>query len=127
MPPDASGIDVGRCVDVAGYSFKWCEVSYRCVNGWAYAPLPGYGAAGGSAEGETYRVFGVAGDDVLNMREGPGTGYPIVTAIPPNGRGIAVSHCSAAAGSSNKWCSIAWQGMNGWASACCLAGEQSGL
>ena len=37
MPPDATGIDVGRCIDVAGYSFKWCEVSYRCVKGWAYA------------------------------------------------------------------------------------------
>jgi uncharacterized protein YraI len=127
IPPNGDGVGVGRCTNVSGYSFQWCEVRYRCVSGWAYARyLEEGGASTATTEGETYRVFGIAPDDVLNMREGPGTAYPIVTEIPPDGRGIEVSHC-AATGSANKWCQIDWQGMSGWASSCCLAGEQSGL
>ena len=124
IPPGAGGIGVGRCVAVEGYRSPWCEVRYSCVSGWSYARY--LEEAGGTATEETYRVYGVAADDVLNMRSGPSTGYPIVAAIPPNGRGVAISSCRRIAGYSNKWCLVAWQGVSGWASACCLAGESSG-
>ncbi len=127
MPPDAQGIGIGRCVNVAGYIAQWCEVRYQCIAGWAYARyLTGGGSSISASTPETYRVVGVAGNDVLNMRTGPGTGHGIVTGIPPNGTGVRVSGCQAVSGYSSKWCTVTWQGISGWASACCLAGERTG-
>ncbi|MGH6924509.1 MAG: caspase family protein [Propylenella sp.] len=126
MPPGAQGIGIGRCVNVAGYSQPWCEVRYRCVAGWSYSRYLSAAAGGSPSAPETFRVVGVASNDVLNMRSGPGTGYGIVAEIPPNGAGIAVSACQPVTGFSSKWCTVTWQGVSGWASACCLAGERTG-
>jgi uncharacterized caspase-like protein/uncharacterized protein YraI len=137
IPPAASGVSVGRCMRVEGYLYPWCEVSYQCDRGWAYgrylADLRGNqpAFAGGSLAAipsgpETYRVTGVRGDDVLNMRSGPGTGFPIVVPIPPDGTGVTVYSCRPVAGFGAKWCETAWRGYRGWASACCLVGERTG-
>lgn len=142
IPPNGRGVTVGSCQSVAGYDYPWCKVSYDCIDGWAYGryladadgnppglagggnrpaliPLPDRGA-------ETFRVTGVENWDVLNMRAGPGTGYPIVVAIPPDGSGVTVHSCNRVAGFAAKWCRTTWQGYSGWASACCLVGERSG-
>lgn len=126
MPPGAQGIGIGNCVDVAGYRYPWCEVRYKCVSGWSYSRYLGPADGGSASVPETYRVIGVANNDVLNMRSGPSTRYGIVAEIPPNGSGIAVSACRSVSGYTNKWCTVTWQGISGWASACCLAGEQTG-
>jgi carboxyl-terminal processing protease len=142
IPPDGSGITVGSCQSVNGYDYPWCRVSYDCIDGWAYGRYladaggnrPGLGEGGTRPAllplpdrgGETYRVTGVENWDVLNMRSGPGTGYPIVVAIPPDGSGVTVHSCSRVAGFAAKWCRTTWQGYSGWASACCLVGERSG-
>ena len=138
----AGGVSVGSCVSVKNYEYPWCKVSYDCIDGWAYGryladqggnrpslagasnliKLPGQGGAGG----ETYRITGVENWDVLNMRSGPGTNYPIVVAIPPDGSGVTVHSCRQVSGFAAKWCRTTWQGFSGWASACCLVGERTG-
>lgn len=132
MPPGARGVGVGRCVNVAGYRSPWCEVRYKCSAGWSYSRYLSQASASPapspapSPSAETYRVVGVAGNDVLNMRSGPGTGYGIVAEIPPYGTGVSVSGCRAVSGFKSKWCAVTWRGASGWASASFLAGEQTG-
>jgi uncharacterized caspase-like protein/uncharacterized protein YraI len=130
MPPNGGGIGVGSCVSVPGYAAPWCQVRYKCVAGWAYGRYltdTGGGTISAPASGqETFRVVGVASNDALNVRSGPGTGYGVVAEIPPNGSGVSVSGCQAVSGYSSKWCLVSWLGANGWASACCLASERTG-
>ena len=44
----------------------------------------------------------------VNLRQGPGTSYPVVTTI-PGGSTVEVSGCQGA------WCSVTWQGQSGYA------------
>lgn len=49
----------------------------------------------------------------VNLRAGPSTGYPIITAIPAGAR-IDVRSCSS-------WCSVGFAGYSGWVSASYVA------
>ncbi|MDH3740468.1 MAG: caspase family protein, partial [Hyphomicrobiales bacterium] len=60
-----------------------------------------------------YRVRGVSSNDVLNIRSGPGSKFPIVGDIPPNGRGVAVEGCAP---NNSKWCIVRYNCYRGWAS-----------
>jgi len=51
----------------------------------------------------------------LNLRRGPGTGFGVITAMPPGAR-VDVLECGGA------WCRVAWRGIEGFASASYLAG-----
>ncbi|WP_226781111.1 SH3 domain-containing protein [Oceaniglobus trochenteri] len=42
---------------------------------------------------DAWRVTGVAGDDVLNMRMGPGTEYLVIDSLPPDARGLEQITC----------------------------------
>jgi len=42
---------------------------------------------------DAWRVIGVASNDVLNVRAGPGTDYMILDALPYNARGIQLGTC----------------------------------
>ncbi|MGA9321016.1 MAG: SH3 domain-containing protein, partial [Xanthobacteraceae bacterium] len=44
----------------------------------------------------------------VNMRQGPGTSYPLVTTI-PGGSTVDVSGCHGG------WCTVVWQGRTGYA------------
>ncbi len=44
----------------------------------------------------------------VNIRQGPGTTYPVITTI-PNGSTVEVSNCQG------EWCSVVWQGQQGFA------------
>jgi hypothetical protein len=44
----------------------------------------------------------------VNMRQGPGTTYPIITTI-PGGSNVEVSGCQG------EWCSVTWHGQSGYA------------
>lgn len=56
-----------------------------------------------------YRVRNVASWDRLNIRSGPGTGNPVVGAIPSRGVGVqCLGPCSG------RWCRIGWNGIVGW-------------
>ncbi len=55
----------------------------------------------------------------LNIRSGPGTNYPVVATIPAGGN-VNVGGCSGS------WCSVAYRGREGFASASYLAGGRRG-
>lgn len=52
----------------------------------AHAEIDGHGP-------DAWRVTGVAGDDVLNMRMGPGTDYLVIDSLAPNARGLEQITC----------------------------------
>jgi uncharacterized protein YraI len=80
---------------------------------------------------DAWRVIGVASDDVLNVRAGPGTDYMILAALPHNARGIQLGACvptvtreqffalteaqQAQLNSYSAWCIVNWGGQQyGW-------------
>ncbi len=58
-----------------------------------------------------WRVTDIRSDDVLNVRQGPSTKYPIVGAIPPYGTGVRRVECT-----SRNWCLVKYRCVSGWAS-----------
>ena len=58
-----------------------------------------------------WRVIDIRVDDVLNVRQGPSTRYPIVGAIPPDGSGVRRVECT-----SRNWCLVKYRCVSGWAS-----------
>lgn len=75
-----------------------------------------------SATADSYRVAGVASDDVLNVRAGPSPEHPVVGSIPPQGRNVKViGMCQGA------WCPIAFGSTRGWVSSLYLAHEDTSL
>ena len=58
----------------------------------------------------TFRVVGVAYNDVLNIRSGPGANRYIVTVLYPGQGGIKVKHCSNYV----NWCRIKAGHKFGW-------------
>lgn len=66
--------------------------------GLGLAPL----SAGATADGpDSYRVVGVAADDMLNLRRGPGTSYEVIVGLPP-GREVTLLSREG-----NGWCLVA--------------------
>lgn len=58
---------------------------------------------------QTFRVAGVASDDVLNVRDGPSADYSATGAILPDAVGVhIVGRCQA------EWCPIVHGGVTGW-------------
>lgn len=70
------------------------------------ALVPLAGAA--LAEPRYVDVRGVASDDTLNVRTGPGASFPDIGDIPPFAKGIEVLETQ------NGWGRILWQEHNGW-------------
>ena len=69
-----------------------------------------------TAQAETsifHQVTNVARNDVLNMRSGPGTNYPVVSSVPYNGRTLITTGKAASQGRNN-WVEIVWAGTTGW-------------
>jgi hypothetical protein len=44
----------------------------------------------------------------VNLRQGPGTSYPVISTI-PGGSTVEIGGCQG------RWCTVAWQGQNGYA------------
>lgn len=74
-------------------------------------PQPDAGTCG--APHGKYWVRGVASNDVLNIRSGPGSKFPLVGKIPPNGRGVGVEGCAQ---NNSRWCIVRYNCYRGWAS-----------
>jgi uncharacterized membrane protein len=55
-------------------------------------------------------VTGVAGDDVLNIRHGPGTRYPVIGTLAPDARGIEV----VAVDATGRWGEVNAGEQSGW-------------
>lgn len=93
----------------------------------AVAPAePEVVTAAPAPDAETYRVTGIDDGAVLDLRTGPGTTFPTIVPIPPDGSGVAVGSCKKVKGYRHQWCEASWEGHEGWASACCLASERTG-
>jgi N-acetylmuramoyl-L-alanine amidase len=60
-------------------------------------------------EATTYRVTGVAAEDVLNIRSGPAADRERVGSIPPNGRAVRIVGACR-----ENWCPIEYGGVRGW-------------
>jgi uncharacterized protein YraI len=50
-----------------------------------------------------YEVYGVADDDMLKMRAGPGIGYDVIVGL-PNGTVLRVHSCQQTGGT--RWCEV---------------------
>ncbi|MCC5969003.1 MAG: hypothetical protein JJU15_03570 [Pararhodobacter sp.] len=107
LPPGTRGIvwtgEQGR----AGDGARWYRVIHPRIlsGGWVNARFLAEEAVTFDAEQEPtdsifldhtaherpYRVTGVAANDVLNIRSGPGTSHAIVGIFPPNARDIWIS------------------------------------
>ena len=69
-----------------------------------------------------YRVTGIAKNDVLNMRAGPGSNYPLVIGLAPDAIDIAAVGPSQMNGAT-KWQNIRHNGLTGWVNADFLTGQ----
>ncbi len=97
------------------------------------AALPAFGEASGP---DFFQVVGVAPDDQLNIRAEPNAGAARVGAIPPGSDGVRNLGCRGGldyaewaeatpaereAAGRQRWCRVAWDGVEGWVAARYLA------
>src|SRR5699024_8082474 len=75
--------------------------------------LPGDAWESGPAEGAELAVVGVAADDVLNLRTGPGVGFPVVDELAPLGAADATGRGRMV--DSAVWVEVAGGEATGWA------------
>ena len=68
---------------------------------------------------DQFRVVGVTGEDVLNVRDGPSAKHRVVGTIPQNARGIeGLGECVKG------WCHIRYGAIEGWSNARFLAPDE---
>ncbi len=65
------------------------------------------------AESSFYQVVNVKSNDSLNIRSGAGTGYPVISTIPFNGRTVMSTGQTQRVGRST-WVEVVWLGQIGW-------------
>src|SRR5690606_18353966 len=75
---------------------------------------------------ETFKVVGLRARARLDLRSGPGTENASLVQLAPGSSGVVVGSCRTVDGYRHPWCEVAWEGTEGWASACCLEGEVTG-
>ncbi|MDF3362752.1 hypothetical protein HLM50_16945 [Sulfitobacter sp. Ks41] len=64
----------------------WAAIACATLAAPLRAEIDGHGP-------DAWRVTGVAADDVLSMRMGPGTRYLVIDSLPPNARGLEQVTC----------------------------------
>ena len=82
--------------------------------------LPGDGFEGFAREGDELTVVGVAHDDVLNVRRGPGTDFPVVAELAPVGDTVTATGRARLLARS-LWYEIEVGPVTGWVNAGFLA------
>lgn len=75
--------------------------------------LPGEPIEFGPMEGDDVMVIGVSYNDVLNLRELPGTSFPVVAEIPPDYRELIALGNTRDIGPSF-WIELDYEGTTGW-------------
>ena len=87
-------------------------------------PLPQYSPQTAQGSKRPFRVVN-ADDGYLNIRNGPGPKYELVTTMPLGEMGL-VGRCVPLDGGYLPFCEVEWKGVTGWASSCCISDmEQS--
>ncbi|WP_367877234.1 SH3 domain-containing protein [Marimonas sp. MJW-29] len=106
---------------------RWCQIEMMTdmrERGWVagrYLTLAG--AAPAPEAGPVVRVTGVAANDVLNVRAGPGTRYGVIGAL-PNGASVRNLGCQTQGAA--RWCQIEMMTdirERGWVNARFLTGQ----
>jgi hypothetical protein len=77
-----------------------------------------------AAAAATYRVVNIGSRDFLNLRQGPGSGYPLVRRVQSNARGIRLTPRRTAKGSTI-WQEISVGGYTGWVNVIYLKAEST--
>ena len=78
--------------------------------------LPGEAVDGFAHQGDLLLVVGVAHDDVLNVRQGPGTGFAVLTTLTPTASAVVASG-SARMLQSSFWYGVQVGDGDGWVNA----------
>jgi hypothetical protein len=87
----------------------------------AGAPLPGERVEIYPYRGARLSVVGVAGDDTLSVRSGPGTDFEVVFDLHPLAMNVtATGHNRSVGGGSGFWSEIIVDGRTGWANSAFL-------
>lgn len=118
LPYNADGVRVQSCG-----SNGWCNVTYGCIQGYAFGRKYLKQSRGGHRSTEYlgyYSLVDVASNDTLNLRTGPGKSkygdeYGVVAELPYNATGVYVSDCEVKSGYKYRWCAVQWQNVSGWA------------
>lgn len=118
LPYNANGVRVQNCG-----SNGWCDVTYGCIQGYAYGRnylKQSHGGHAGSEFQGYFSVVDVASHDTLNLRTGPGKSkygdeYGVVAELPYNATGVYVFDCEKKDNYRYAWCAVAWQNVSGWA------------
>lgn len=84
------------------------------------APLPGERIKIFPYEGAQLAVVGVAADDTLNVRSGPGTEFDVVFDLDPMATNATATGHNRSVGEAGFWSEIAVDGRTGWARAAFL-------
>jgi hypothetical protein len=126
----AAGCGAG---DPAGSSPTVTTTPSRSVPGTATGTSPSTPSdvattSGGPVEvpfpaGVSLAVVGVAHDDVLNVRGGPGAGFPAVATLGPQTEGVRTTGRGWRSGTGPYWIEVTVAGATGWASLGYLAGR----
>jgi uncharacterized protein YgiM (DUF1202 family) len=96
-------IPVNGEVEGTGQRFQCSfNTNGNLIEWWANNGAMG-GSSGGSASSNIVQVTGVAANDVLNVRGGPGTNNPIVGAL---SNGTSVRNLGCQAQGNSRWCQI---------------------
>ncbi|MEM9223557.1 MAG: SH3 domain-containing protein [Pseudomonadota bacterium] len=106
LPPNVCGVRF-----MGPRSGNWAEVAWQGRSGWVSLRFICDGCGPGGGGGNRACVVGVAGNDVLNVRSGPGTRNRVVGIIPPDACGVRLGQRRGG------WVRVNYRGLRGWASA----------
>jgi uncharacterized caspase-like protein/uncharacterized protein YraI len=104
-------------ISVYGCSAKWCQVQQGCLAGYAFQDYLTSDQLGerSSQYSGIYDVTNHPANELLNVRSGPGTTFPIVSGLPYNASGLQVVDCQKNAKEQFFWCYLRWNDVSGWA------------
>lgn len=106
------GISVGTC-----QSDGWCQVRMGCITGYTFGKYLGRGRSQTSgAYTGAYHVVDHPLNELLNVRTGPGTNFPVVGELAPTATNVQVGDCQRVKGWKLRWCTVQHaSGAAGWA------------
>ncbi len=87
----------------------------------APSATPGGPTAIRPADGDVLSVVGVAHDDVLNLRRGPGVAFPVVATLPPLADDVTATGRGWLVRPGAVWYEVSHSGVTGWANGWFLA------
>jgi len=102
-----------------GYCWRWLRLLAAMV--FVLSSSGPVQAQSAHSDRTTYAVTGVAGNDVLNIRD-RADGKTVVGHIPPNGRGVVMLGPRAKVSGAN-WAQVQYADVSGWVNARFLAAE----